>query len=152
MADITFTGNLGADALLKFTPGGHPILEMRVADTKSKKLDNGEWEEIATQWLNVAVWGKLAEHLAEQGITKGTRVKVVGEFYAREFEHNGVQRQSLDVRAWGVDVFQKRGQSQARSAPQQARSGPPSDPWAKGGQSAAVDPWGQASTDGQAPF
>lgn len=154
MAEISFTGNAGADGALRFTPSGAAVYELRIADTKSKKLDNGEWQEIATQWLNVSVWGKLAEHLAEQNITKGTRVKVVGEFYAREYEHNGEKRQSLDVKAWGVDVFAKRGgQGQTRTQPprQQATQPAQADPWATPAQTAAVDPWGQVNTN-DAPF
>lgn len=146
MADVIFTGNAGADGQLRFTPSGAAVYELRIADTKSKKLDNGEWEEIATQWLNVSVWGSLAEHLATLDIKKGTRVKVVGEFFAREYEHNGQTRQSLDVKAWGVDVFQKRtGQGQTRS--QQPRQQAPADPWgAPQAPRAQADPWAQPAS------
>lgn len=146
MADVTFTAVTGADGVLKFTPNGAAVYELRVCDSKSKRLDNGDWETISEQWLNVTAWGKFAEYLATLDIMKGTRVKVVGEFYAREYEHNGEKRQSLDVRAWGVDVFQKRGGAGGQSRPPQGQQQRGGDPWgaqpARGGQ---ADPWAQPS-------
>jgi len=47
MAEIKFTGNVGKDAELRFTPSGRAVLNFSVADSKSKKLENGEWETLA---------------------------------------------------------------------------------------------------------
>lgn len=153
MADITFTAVTGADGVLKFTPNGAAVYELRVCDSKSKKLDNGDWETISEQWLNVTAWGKFAEYLATLDITKGMRVKVVGEFYVRDFEHNGEKRQSLDVKAWGVDVFQKRtGQGQTRTQPTRQQQ-PAADPWGANQRETQADPWGRGQTNSEpAPF
>ena len=147
MARIEFEGNLGHQPDLRFTRGGDPILAFRVADSKSRKTESGEWETISEQWLNVSVWGPLAEHLSAR-LDKGTRVRVVGEFYVREYEHNGEMRQSLDVKAWGVDVLTRRnGQGAARpqaSRPARQQPAAANDPWGQQQSAApANDPWAQ---------
>lgn len=147
MAEIIATGNLAADAELRRTPSGSPVLNFRIGDSKSKK--NGDnWETVAQNWFNVAVWGELAEMLSQK-LTKGTRVKITGEFYQREYDKRDGSGQgiSLDVNAWGVQVIPKRdnnggAQSQGfNSQPtsqQQAQQNfgalggqqvPQSDPW-----------------------
>ena len=68
MARIEFEGNLGHQPDLRFTRGGDPILAFRVADSKSRKTESGEWETISEQWLNVSVWGPLAEHLSARRV------------------------------------------------------------------------------------
>ena len=84
MAKIEATGNIGADAEVRFTKSGAPVLSFRMADSKSRKRpDDGEWEKVAEQWLSVSLWDD-AEHYAPL-LTKGTRVTVWGEFYAREY-------------------------------------------------------------------
>src|SRR4029453_7310185 len=103
MADITFTGNLGADSKMSFTRSGSPVLNFRVCDTKSKKDGNGGWEKVAEQWLDVALWGSIAEFLAAQ-LLKGVRVKVYGQFYVREYEGRNGSGTSLDVKASAVEV------------------------------------------------
>lgn len=111
MADITFTGNVGKEPEFEFLQSGRAKLAFSVADSKSKPDGNGGWEKLAEQWLRVTVWGPLAEHLNDQ-ITKGSRVKVYGEFYAREYEGKNGKGVSLDVTAEGVKVFPPKGNRQ----------------------------------------
>jgi single-strand DNA-binding protein len=111
MADIKFTGNIGKDPELKYMKGGDAVLSFSVADSKSRKLDNGEWETTSEQWLRVTVWRELAEFYAEK-LSKGTRVTVYGEFMAREYEGTNGKGVSLDVTAEGIKVHPKRQQQQ----------------------------------------
>ena len=46
MAEIQFTGHAGADAELRFTANGVPVLGVRVCDSKSKPDGNGGWAKI----------------------------------------------------------------------------------------------------------
>jgi single-strand DNA-binding protein len=123
MAETTFTGNLGSDAELRFSQSGQPVLNFNVCDSKSRKDDNGNWQTIAEQWFRVSVWGTYAEYLAEH-LVRGTRVTVWGEFYQREYEHNGEKRTSLDVNAHGVRILQQKPKQQ------QTRPAHQDDPWA----------------------
>ena len=160
MADIIFTGNLGADAELRTTQSGRSVLNFRIGDSKSKK--NGEqWETVAQNWFNVAIWGELAEFYAKQ-LTKGTRVQITGEFYQREYDKNDGSGKgvSLDVTAWGVRIIPKRDnnsngggfqQAAQQSAPpqqqQQGWNAPQSDPWSTGGNNGGNGGWGNPSND-----
>lgn len=102
MAEITAFGTLAADSELRYTPSGSAVLSFRMCDEKRKKKGD-EWVTTAKQWLNVSIWGSLAEHLGDK-LSKGVRVKVVGEMYMREYDGKNGPGVSLDVVAWGVDV------------------------------------------------
>lgn len=134
MADIKFTGNVGKDAELKFLPSGRAVLNFSVADSKSKKLDSGEWETLSEQWLDCAVWGDLAEFYAEK-IRRGSRVTVYGDFMSRKYQNKeGVPGVALEVTVKGIDILPSKnggqqgnrggfgGNSQASSTQE--------DPWA----------------------
>jgi len=153
MADIKFTGNVGKDAELRWTPAGRPVLNFSVADSKSKKLENGEWETLAEQWLNCAIWGDLAEHYAEK-IKRGARVTVYGDFMSRKYEaKDGSQGTSLDVNVKGVDIMPSRngGNGQQGSGGQRQGGGQQDDPWATPGVSNAGGQWGNGP-DSEPPF
>lgn len=156
MAEIIATGNLAADAELRTTQAGRSVLNFRIADSKSRKNDQGGWDTLAENWFNVAIWGELAEFYAKQ-LTKGTRVKITGEFYQREYDKKdgtgkGV---SLDVTAWGVNIIPKRDNNNGggfQQAPQQ--SAPPQNQpqQGQGWNAPAADPWGPAFANDKPPF
>ena len=161
MAEIIATGNLAADAELRTTPSGRSVLNFRIADSKSKKNDQGGWDTLAENWFNVAIWGELAEFYAKQ-LTKGTRVKITGEFYQREYDKKDGSGKgvSLDVTAWGVHVIPKRDNNngggyqqspQQQSAPSQSQGqswqspAPGHDPWSSNAN--ANGGWGNPGND-----
>lgn len=116
MAEIKAIGNIGADAQLRYTPSGSPVLGFRVCDSKSKK-EGDDWKKVAEQWFSVSIWGSLAEFYAEK-LLKGTRVEVIGEFYQRPFEsRDGERGLSNDVKAWGVRILKAAGEG-GQSQPQ----------------------------------
>ena len=128
MAEIQFTGHAGADAELRFTANGVPVLGVRVCDSKSKPDGNGGWETIAETWFNVSLFGPAAEALQHE-VKKGTRVKVAGEFYTREYEGKNGPGISNDVRAVGVQVLPSRkndgqGQGGGWDTPNQSEAVP----------------------------
>jgi single-strand DNA-binding protein len=103
MITVTVAGNVGKDAVLRSTQGGDSVLNFSVA---SSSYANGEK---TTQWVDVSVWGKRAQALADL-ITKGSKVTAVGA--GSLFEHNG--KTYLKVRAFDVEL-QGNGQQQDRS-------------------------------------
>lgn len=155
MADIKFTGNLGKDAELRWTQGGRAVLNFSVADSKSRKLDNGEWETLAEQWLNCAVWGDLAEFYAEK-LKRGARVTVYGDFMSRKYEaKDGTPGTSLDVTVKGIDIMPSRngGNGQQGNGGQRQGGGQQDDPWAAPGTNNAGNGggWGNGP-DSEPPF
>ena len=136
MADITFTANVAANAELRYTPNGAPVLNFRACDSKSRKRDDGSWETLAETWFNVSLFGPAAEALQHE-VQKGTRVKVAGEFYTREYEGKNGPGISNDVRAVGVQVLPSRkndGQGQGGGWDSQKSAAPSGDAWTGGGQ------------------
>ena len=150
MAEIQFTGNVGGDAELRFTANGVPVLGVRVCDSKSKPDGNGGWETIAETWFNVSLFGPAAEALQHE-VQKGTRVKVAGEFYTREYEGKNGPGISNDVRAVGVQVLPSRkndGQGQGGGWDSQKSAAPSGDAWTGGDNTGG---WGEAAPSGP-PF
>ncbi|QRQ79149.1 single-stranded DNA-binding protein [Glutamicibacter protophormiae] len=148
MAEIVATGNLAADAELRTTQSGRSVLNFRIADSKSRKNDQGGWDKIAENWFNVAIWGELAEFYANF-LKKGTRVKITGEFYQREYDKKDGSGKgvALEVTAWGVNIIPKRDNNGNgggfQAPPQQAQpqqgggwNAPANDPWSTGGNPA----------------
>src|SRR5690625_1214241 len=144
---ITITGHLGADAELRFTDSGRPVLNFSVGDGKSRRGEGGDWVEVRpTIWHRVAVWGPLAEMWANSGLlVKGAHVDVTGELEIREFEYQGESRWSADVTAYQVGVREPR---QGGGFQQQQQG----DPW--GGQQSQGQDWPGAAQPGtgQPPF
>lgn len=143
MADIIFTGNLGADAELKYTKGGSPVLSFRAADSKSKKDDGGNWEKVAEQWFNVEIWGSTAEFLAEH-LRSGVRVKVYGQFYKRDYEGKNGTGVSLDVKASAIEILTSYKDRQKLGGSEPAAS---SGGW--GNPPASSGSWGNAPSSNQ---
>lgn len=147
MADIIFTGNLGADSVIKYTPSGSPVLNFRAADTKSKKNSQGGWDKVSEQWFGVELWGSTAEFLAEH-LKTGVRVKVYGQFYARQYEGRNGSGTALEVKASAVEII-----TSSKDRQKLAANPPPAqeDPWGApadqgwGGQPTTQGGWGTDS-------
>ncbi|GIG27157.1 single-stranded DNA-binding protein [Cellulomonas denverensis] len=122
MTTITVTGNLGADAELRYTPSGSPVLNTRLGTTKRKRQGN-EWiDDGPTDWYQLAIWGSMAEALAEAGVLKrGVRVTVTGELTHRPYDTPSGGRTSNDVRVHTIGWHDRRQQQTATQG---------EDPWA----------------------
>jgi single-strand DNA-binding protein len=144
MADIIFTGNLGADSEIRYTTSGSPVLNFRAADTKSKKDGSGGWEKVTEQWFRVELWGSTAEFLADH-LKSGVRVKVYGQFYKRDYEGTNGPGVSLDVKASAVEILtsNKDRQKLAENPPATRE-----DPWS----TPAATNAGGWPADNSAPF
>lgn len=149
MAKIEFTGNLGGDAEIGFSPSGATKLVFRVADTKGKKDAQGNWDKNAeqTQWLRCTLWGPDADHYAER-LKKGARVTVFGDFMARDWTDNqGATRTGLDVTVRGLSVANKRGAESAIDTGQGGAWTPPETRQ----QQAPANNWGPPGSDPTGP-
>ena len=92
MNNLSATGGIGADAALRYTPGGDPVCSFSFA------LSSGFGDKKLTTWLNANLWGSRAETLAPM-LLKGTKVGIVGELTNRPYkDKNGNEKFSLEVR------------------------------------------------------
>ena len=102
---ITVVGNLGADPEIKFLPDGTAVCNLRIAN-EERKLVDGKWETVRTNWFKVAVWQSQAEAVAEHA-TKGTRVIVLGRLTFDEYEKDGVTRLAPEIKAETLGIVPK---------------------------------------------
>ena len=125
---ITASGALGRDAELRFTQSGKAVLNLSLADGRSRRTESGDWEEVRpTIWHRVSVWGALAEMWANSNLlVKGAKVDVTGELTIREYEHEGQQRWQAEIRAYQIGVREQANTGHPR--PTQ----PQPDPWSTG--------------------
>ena len=102
---ISVNGALGKDAELKHTKSGQAVLEFSLADSLSRKNDNGDWTDVReTIWWRVAVWGVLGESLAPL-LTKGARVEVSGPIQIRTYSKtDGTQGISYEITAQTIGI------------------------------------------------
>jgi len=96
---IEFKGNLGGTPDLRITPNGKTVCTVSVASTPSRKVAEGQYEDLETIWFKVTCWDSLAENVAHS-LQKGDRVVVHGyleqETWQRE---DGTSSVKLRVRA-----------------------------------------------------
>lgn len=145
---IEATGRLGSDPALSFAPSGAAVANFSIACDENKKGENGQWEKLSTTWLRVAVWKEAAEAVAEH-LKKGDLVTVIGQLTVRDYEHNGVAKQSVEVKNANVTKALPRqaNGSQASSSGGWSQSSQPAQ------TNAAADPWSsQPALDSEPPF
>lgn len=113
---FTFSGRLGRDAEVRYTPSGTAICSFAVAN------DTGYGDNKKTQWIDCALFGKRAEGGLPQRLTKGAHVVVSGEVTLNTYaKRDGSQGASLQVRVNDVDLIGGKGeQRQQREPAQQA--------------------------------
>lgn len=79
---LTFTGNLGADAEVRYTASGLAVLSFSVA------MDSGYGSNKKTDWVRVSMFGKVAESTLKNYLLKGTAVFVSGESSLNIYQAN----------------------------------------------------------------
>ena len=108
---VQFTGRLGADPDMRFTPQGHAVTIFRVASNRSWRSSDGEAHE-DTEWFRVVAWNKLAE-VCNQYLIKGMRVYVEGRLQTRQWQdQEGQHRYSTEVIANDMIILDTRRESQ----------------------------------------
>jgi single stranded DNA-binding protein len=101
-ADITLKGNNVIDVELKYASSGTAMLKLRLAVERWRR-QNEQWEKTNTSFVNVQLWGDLAEQTA--GIVeKGMRCEVKGYLEERSWEDSttGEKRYATQVVAQDV--------------------------------------------------
>ncbi len=81
-----FIGHLGADPEMRYTAGGTPVTNFRIAVTRS--TGSGEGRKDVTDWWRCTAWNKLGE-IANQYLRKGSKVYLEGRLENDNFERDG---------------------------------------------------------------
>ena len=102
-------GNLTRDPELRTTPSGQSVVSFAVATNRSWVDASGERKEVA-EFHEIVAWGKLGE-LANQYLSKGRKVMVVGRLQTQSWEKDGVKRQRTEIVANDVNFLDRPGES-----------------------------------------
>ena len=113
---LTKLVRIGRDAELRFTPANKPVINLACV------YDIGWGENKKSQWIDVTIWGKQAESLA-QYLLKGKQIVIYADdIELEEYQKNdGSKGSKLKCRAINIDLTSG-GQQQAqqpKQAPQQ---------------------------------
>jgi single-strand DNA-binding protein len=137
---VFLLGNLGADPELRMTPGGQPVLKLRLATTESY-LDKNNTRQERTEWHQITVWGKRGEALSKF-LAKGSSIFVEGRIQTSSYEKDGEKRYRTEIIANNIILAGRgRGGGEARDDAPPARSYP------SGGRAASAPPAPPAQED-----
>lgn len=88
-------GRLGADPEVRTFDSGDKVANFSIACSEQWKDKDGNKKE-NTDWINVAVFGKLAE-IIEQYVKKGSLIYLEGKLQTRSYESNGERKYVTEV-------------------------------------------------------
>lgn len=81
---VTMIGNLTDDPDLRFTGGGSPVCNLRIASNRRYTGRDGNQQE-ETTFMSVVAWGELGENVA-RSLRKGDRAIVIGRIQVRSYD------------------------------------------------------------------
>ena len=123
---VILLGNLGANPEMRFTQGGSPVANLRIATTEKWTDKNGQKQE-ATEWHRVVLFGKTAE-IAGQYLTKGRQVFIEGRIRTRQWQdQQGQKRYSTEIIATNMTMVGGRSTTD-RTPDDMGATVPPDDP------------------------
>ena len=139
---VILVGNLGKDPEVRFTSTGSAVANFSVATSEIWNDREGKRQE-RTEWHNIVVWGKQAEHCG-QYLSKGRQVYIEGSIRTSSYDDKttGAKRYKTEIIAQRVQFLG--GGGGTRLAPQ--ADGGHADDMAVGGGG------GQPPADDDIPF
>lgn len=92
-----FIGNLGRDPETRYMANGDPVCNFSIACSESWKDKNTGEKKEATEWINVVIYGRLAE-VAGQYLRKGSQVFISGKMKTRKWQDkDGNDRYTTEI-------------------------------------------------------
>lgn len=104
---VIIVGNLVTDPELRYTSGGAPVVNFKIASNKRYK-DNFRTSKEDVCYVGVVAWQELAQSCSEY-LRKGSAVLVEGELRSRMKEsEDGSKHNYVDIKAFHVQFLDKR--------------------------------------------
>jgi single-strand DNA-binding protein len=104
---VIIVGNLVRDPELRYTSGGIPVVNFKIASNKKYKDNLGMYKEDVC-YVGVVAWQDLAQSCSEY-LRKGSAVLVEGELRSRIKENeDGSKRNYVEIKAFHVQFLDKR--------------------------------------------
>jgi len=115
-------GNLGADPETRYTQGGQPVTNFRIATSEKWTSRDGQAQE-RTEWHRIVTFGRLAETCRDY-LQKGRQVYVEGRIQTRQWDdRDGNKRYTTEIVAQTVRFLGGRGSSEGAGPPAASDSG-----------------------------
>jgi single-strand DNA-binding protein len=143
---VILVGNLGKDPEVRFTNTGSAVANFSIATSEIWNDREGKRQE-RTEWHNIVVWGKQAEHCG-QYLAKGRQVYIEGSIRTRSYDDKttGAKRYVTEIVAQRIQFLG--GGGGTRLAPQ--AEGGHADDMSMGGMGGGGG--GQPPMDDDIPF
>ncbi|KPL03620.1 MAG: hypothetical protein AMJ73_06140 [candidate division Zixibacteria bacterium SM1_73] len=104
---VIIVGNLVRDPELRYTSGGVPVVNFKIASNKKYKDNLGIYKEDVC-YVGVVAWQDLAQSCGEY-LRKGSAVLVEGELRSRiKAREDGSKRNYVEIKAFHVQFLDKR--------------------------------------------
>jgi single-strand DNA-binding protein len=140
---VILVGNLGKDPEVRYTQTGSAVANFSIATSEQWNDRDGKKQE-RTEWHNIVVWGKQAEHCG-QYLSKGRQVYVEGSIRTRSYDDkSGNKRYITEIVAQRIQFL---GGGGGTRLPQQGMDTGGVDDMAMGGMGG-----GQPPVDDDIPF
>jgi single-strand DNA-binding protein len=140
---VILVGNLGKDPEVRYTQTGSAVANFSIATSEQWNDREGKKQE-RTEWHNIVVWGKQAEHCG-QYLSKGRQVYVEGSIRTRSYDDkSGNKRYITEIVAQRIQFL---GGGGGTRLPQQGMDAGGVDDMAMGGMAG-----GQPPMDDDIPF
>jgi single-strand DNA-binding protein len=122
---VILVGNLGKDPEVRYTQTGSAVANFSIATSEQWNDRDGKKQE-RTEWHNIVVWGKQAEHCG-QYLSKGRQVYVEGSIRTRSYDDkSGNKRYITEIVAQRIQFL---GGGGGTRLPQQGMDAGGVDDW-----------------------
>jgi single-strand DNA-binding protein len=110
-------GNLGKEPEMRFMPDGKAVCNFSIAISEKYKDKSGEAKEV-TEWVNVALFGKLAE-IAGEYLKKGSKVYVEGKMKTEKYSKDGVDRYTTKIIGEKMEMLSSKSEAESKPRAEQ---------------------------------
>lgn len=111
---VILIGNLGADPEVREFSNGGKVCNLRIATSENWKDKNTGEKRERTEWHTVAIFNDHLVRIAEQYLTKGSKVYIEGQLETRKWQdQSGNDRYSTEVvlKKYGGNILMMGGKS-----------------------------------------
>ena len=114
-----FIGRLGKDVEIKHTASGSAVANFSIACGDDYKDKSGNKVE-QTNWINIVVFGKLAE-ICGEWLGKGSQIYISGKQVTRKWQdQSGADRYTTEIVANDMQMLGGRNENGQQSKPAQS--------------------------------
>jgi len=107
-------GRLGKDPESK-QANSQTVCNFSVAMSESWKDKNTGEKKESTEWVNIVVWGSLAD-ICTKYLHKGDLIYIEGKLKTRSWEKDGVTRYVTEIVAHEMKMLQTKGAAESKPA------------------------------------